>query len=419
MTAAETGPALLIVGNYPPPYGGVPKHIEDLVPDLVRRGWRVHVLSGGRGGIEVRDGVTIHRDGRSWVRRRLDTVGFLRKARVLGGGAAVRAYGRMAPARRWVTYVGRAALGAQIVEDAGIELISGYNLTSGAPVASLLGEVYDLPVVISNFGEIYSDRAVIDAERALIRRMTQRAARLTCMTQHCANSYRLIGLDPDVRIVPYGIDLDRFSPGDGTEVRASLGFAPEDRVVLYVGRMIADMGVDTMLEAARLVAPAVPRARFVVAGGRGDLTPAAERLAAELPGRVRVLVDVPGERLAELYRAADLVVVPTKGARACGSLAAGEAAATAVAVVGARVGGVPEYIVEGETGVLVPPDSPAAFADAVTDLLRDDARRTAMGAAGLAFVRRRFRAAATNQAMAELLSEALAERTPSLPSHRI
>ncbi|MGH7507493.1 MAG: glycosyltransferase, partial [Longimicrobiales bacterium] len=106
-----------------------------------------------------------------------------------------------------------------------------------------------------------------------------------------------------------------------------------------------------------------------------------------------------------LYRAADLVAVPTKGARACGSLAAGEASATAKPVVGANVGGVPEYVVQGETGLLVPPADPAALATGVSELLSDPERMRSMGCRGLEYVRRTFDADVTNAIMDDVLQE--------------
>jgi glycosyltransferase involved in cell wall biosynthesis len=322
----------------------------------------------------------------------------------------LRTYARRSQPRRFAAYVGRAALGAAIIREQRIDIIAGYNLILGAPIASLLGELFDLPVVISNFGEIYSHRDIVERERELIRRMTERAARLLCMTRHCAESYTLLGLHPEVQIVPYGLDLARFHPGNGMARRRDLGWSEQERIVLFVGRMLSEMGVDTFLAAIPDVLSRFPRARFLLAGGRGELTEAAERAAATLRDIVKVVPDVPGENLPSLYQAADLVVVPTKGARACGSLAAGEAAASGRAVVGARVGGVPEYVIDGETGLLVAPDDPESLARAVCDLLDDDGRRQDMGNAGRAFVERTFDVARTNDAIDRVFREVLASR---------
>ncbi|MGH7507266.1 MAG: glycosyltransferase, partial [Longimicrobiales bacterium] len=224
-------PGVLLIGNYPPPFGGVPKHIEDLVPGLVRRGWRVHVLSSGTSGTEQREGFTVHKDARSLPRRRFDTVSFLWRVSREHQAGRLREYAGLMPLRSWASYMGRVALGAQILDGNSIDVIAGYNLLAGAPVASILGEIYALPVVISNFGELYSHRSLAERERGMIRRMTERSAQLLCMTRHCAESYELLGLNPPVRILPYGLDLDRFSPGDGSDAREALGLRAGDRVV--------------------------------------------------------------------------------------------------------------------------------------------------------------------------------------------
>ena len=53
--------SILIIGNYPPPFGGVPRHIEYLAPFLVKRGWKVHILSGGSTGTENKEGFTVYK----------------------------------------------------------------------------------------------------------------------------------------------------------------------------------------------------------------------------------------------------------------------------------------------------------------------------------------------------------------------
>lgn len=372
---------ILILGNYPPPYGGVPRHIEDLVPYLAKRGWDVHVLSGGKTGIERYDGITVYKDKRSRLRKLVELPALLAKMIVRNRLRCLYLV-PCVPFADWLAYLGRAQLGAEIIEGNRIDLISAYNLTGGAPTGVVLSELYNLPLVVTNFGEIYSRTNFFRNHRNLIGYILQRARRLVSMTRHCAESYKLLGLTPNVSIIPIGVDTQRFSPSrDAGPIREKLGLADSDRIVLFVGRMIEEMGLHTLLAAAPAVLENSP-CKIVIAGASGDLLPRAFELAHRYEGRIVVSPDVPLEELPLYYALCTLLVAPTQGDRACGALAAAEAMASGKPVVATRVGGVPEFVLDGVTGILIPPEEPETLAKAVLELLNDIPLALVMGKRG-------------------------------------
>jgi glycosyltransferase involved in cell wall biosynthesis len=402
-----TGPAILLIGNYPPPFGGVPKHLEGLAPYLAAHGWRVEVLSGGTGPDVHAPGVTVHRDRRGTLTRRATTVGYLTRLALRGrAGPALAAMPRMSP-RVWAAIMTRVHLAARLVERHDVRLISAYNLLAGAPVGAIVAELYALPLVITNLGEIFSHRSLVLRERGMIQHAIERATVLTSLTRHCADSYREVGLTAAVRVLHYGIDIDRFAAAGADEARRRLGLPAAGPVVLYVGRLVRDMGLHTLVAAAPAILGEWPDARLLVVGADGELRSQAEQLAAAHPGRVTLRVNVPEAELPAMYAAATLVVAPTLGHRACGSLAAAEAMAAGKPVVATRVGGIPEYVADGETGLLVPPDDPAALAAAVTALLHDPARLDRFGRAGRARVEATFDSGKTNARIEQLFRSLL------------
>lgn len=380
---SEPRPGILLIGNYPPPFGGVPKHLETLVPHLVRCGWDVHVLSGGTTATQRGDGFTVHRDPRPALTRRLGTAAFLARTAASGRLAPALAAARRLSPRVWAAVMTRVSLAARIIEGHDIRVISAYNLLSGAPAGAIAAEMYGIPLVVTNLGEIYSHRAEIDRQLPMIRHVVRVASVLTSLTRHCASSYGELGLSPEVRVLPYGIDRERFAlsvPAD--RIRQRFAIPPDADVALFLGRLTRDMGVQVLLDALPALFAGSPSVQVVIAGASGELREAVAASAARWPGHVHCAVDVPEEELPLFYAAATVVVAPTLGARACGSLAAAEAMAAGKPVVATRIGGIPEYVSHGETGLLVPPGDAPALAEGVLELLRDRPRLTEFGRQG-------------------------------------
>jgi D-inositol-3-phosphate glycosyltransferase len=198
-----------------------------------------------------------------------------------------------------------------------------------------------------------------------------------------------------VAVVPPGVDLDRFTPGDQGAARQSLGI-PQDAVVLaFVGRIQPLKAPDVLLRAAAemLVRDPGLRPRLVVLivggpSGSGTERPKAlEELAAQLriADVVRFLPPQPGPSLAEVYRAADLVAVPSHNESF--GLVALEAQACGTPVVAASVGGLPVAVNDGVSGVLVHGHEPGEWAAAITGVALPQREHLASNAVGHA---RRF-----------------------------
>jgi glycosyltransferase involved in cell wall biosynthesis/phosphoheptose isomerase len=183
-----------------------------------------------------------------------------------------------------------------------------------------------------------------------------------------------------ISVVPCGVDLGVFGPDGPAEERD-----PELRRLLYVGRLVRRKGVGNAIEAL----PRLPGVELVVVGGppREDLgrDPEARRLAAlaerrGVADRVRLRGRVPRERLPELIRSADAVVsVPWYEPFGIVPL---EAMACGVPVIASAVGGMIDSVVDGRTGIHVPPRDPERLAEAAADLLADRERCRAYGRNG-------------------------------------
>jgi hypothetical protein len=186
-----------------------------------------------------------------------------------------------------------------------------------------------------------------------------------------------------VRVVYNGVDPAYWVP---PESRARAGAPP---TLLCVGRLSPEKGQATLLQAIPMVRRQVPSARVLFVGA--DVAGEAERLRglAETLG-VRDAVEfrrwMPDPRPA--FCEADVVVLPSRS-EGFGRVLV-EAALLAIPAVASRVGGIPEVVMDGRTGLLVPSDDPAALAHAATKLLRDPDLRHAMGQAAREHALARF-----------------------------
>jgi glycosyltransferase involved in cell wall biosynthesis len=185
------------------------------------------------------------------------------------------------------------------------------------------------------------------------------------------------------------------------------GLSEEDRIAGMAAQLIARKGHDVLLEAVPTVVQAVPRARFVLFG-RG---PREEEIRRTILDRgLDEVVRMGGfrEDLPELLPCLDLLVHPAfmEGL----GVALLEAGAAGLPVVGTRAGGIPEVVVDGRTGLLVPPGDAGALADALIQLLGDPERCAGMGREARRFVLEERSVAAMVQGNRAVYTEVLGRR---------
>ena len=222
--------------------------------------------------------------------------------------------------------------------------------------------------------------------------------RLVCNTATEARELvDLYGADP-ARIVtiPPGVDLARFRPGDRSAARKGLGIPPDALVLAFAGRIQPLKAPDVLLHAAGALLDRDPalRARLLVlvAGGPSGSGLAAPTGLQELAGRlglddvVRFLPPQAGAGLARVFRAADVVAVPSHNESF--GLVALEAQACATPVVAARVGGLPVAVADGRSGLLVDGHRAGPWADALAAVVLDPARRDALARGAVAHAQR-------------------------------
>jgi glycosyltransferase involved in cell wall biosynthesis len=187
-----------------------------------------------------------------------------------------------------------------------------------------------------------------------------------------------------IRIVPNGVDPQRFRPTKGYEkVKRNLGI-DKKQCVLFVGRLIPRKGLPFLIEAAKRIVKERSETAFVIVGNgplKNHLSAYLEKI--DLSDNFIFLGDVNENVLPIIYNCADVFAFPS--IQEGQGIALLEAQATAKPVVAFNVGGISEALLDKETGLLIKPDS-HELADAILKLLDNESLRENMGRKGREFV---------------------------------
>jgi glycosyltransferase involved in cell wall biosynthesis len=203
-------------------------------------------------------------------------------------------------------------------------------------------------------------RALAPIADLLARIGLRRADGVRTISSYTSGVVREAGREPTATFAAF-MDLDPFLE----TVPAAL---PEGRTALFVGVLERYKAIDVLADAWRLVAPRVPGAKLHLVG-RGTLREVAERLAAELPEQVRWDEALSTPEVARALDDATFLALPSRS-EGLGRVVV-EAFCRGRGVVGSRVGGIPDLVTHGETGLLVQPGDAEALADALERVLTD------------------------------------------------
>ncbi len=245
-----------------------------------------------------------------------------------------------------------------------------FALYALAPVR--LGRLREKPVVV-HFQGPWADECMSAgdasrlrwrARRALERAVYRRADEVVVLTsafrQVLVERYRLAPWH--VTVVAPGVDLDHFSPGPVEDARDAFELAPDAFVAVCVRRLVPRMGIEILLDAWSDLVADMPAGSTLLIAGDGPLREPLSRRTAATGAKhsVRLLGRVSDEQLVQLYRAADIAVVPTLQHEGFG-LVVIEAAACGTPSIVTSVGGLPEAIAGLDASLIVPPNDREAL----------------------------------------------------------
>ncbi|MCS4489736.1 MULTISPECIES: D-inositol-3-phosphate glycosyltransferase [unclassified Corynebacterium] len=275
------------------------------------------------------------------------------------------------------------------------DLIHSHYWLSGQ-VGWLLREVFGIPLVhtahtlaaVKNHDRALTDTPESEARRICEQQLVDHADLLVVNTAAETKDlvYHYDADEAKIRVMTPGVDTTLFTPGEdrNTEkARRELGIPLYAKVVAFVGRLQEFKGPHVLIEAIAKLIHADPHRDLylVLCGGASGAAASMTQYHAMVADRgiahrVRFFRPRPPQELVSIYRAADIVAVPSYNESF--GLVAMEAQASGTPVVASKVGGLPITVSDRETGILVEGHNPADFATALATLLDDDSLRITM-----------------------------------------
>lgn len=267
---------------------------------------------------------------------------------------------------------------AQLIRNRGYDLVHSHLFRADlyGALASLVRPGMKLINSVHNPEDFYTHPAVALLARAAAARQSKTIVISRAVQHHLARYLRLS--DQRMELIYYGLSP---RPRQGLDLRAEWGLTKDELLIGTVGRLSKQKGHLHLIRAMAQIVKEVPQARLVIVGH--DDQGMAGRLEREIRDQgLYGLVTLAGfrEEIPDIMAAFDLFVLPSLW-EGFGMVLL-EAMAEGRATAASRVGSIPEVVVDGRTGVLVPPGDEAALSRAIAQLLKEPETRAVLGRAG-------------------------------------
>jgi glycosyltransferase involved in cell wall biosynthesis len=292
-----------------------------------------------------------------------------------------------------VTSLGTARWISKLIRRRNVALV--HNSTLAVSLAGLAAKIAGRPQIF-HVQEIIARPRIVTAALATLSSAasTLVVANSLATAEHYRGSRLALSSTP-IRVIPNGVDEARLRKSPDTSLRSLVGAGPGETVFTLVGRVNRLKGHSVFFEAAERLAAEFEQARFLVVG---DSFAGQERLSEEVDRRIESSESLRGRavrlphvaRVGYVYKASDVVVVPSTEPESFGLVAA-EAMAAGLPVIASRIGALPEVVDDGQTGMLVDPGDATSLLEAMRKLGFSPSLRAEMGRAGRTRFERHYR----------------------------
>lgn len=343
----------MLSADFLPNIGGITAHVYELSKALVKQGNDVYVITLTyrlrEKNYQKIDGIKVHRI----YYPRLKFIGFF-------------AYLFLAWLKlKW------------LILKEGIDVIHSHTLIPDALIARF---IRNIPKVATKHSSGFLEAVEKGEHKRLYRWLLGQADCVIGPSQELVDAVVKLSIGRNkTSFIPNGVDIDVFHPQvNGNEVKERYGIVSDEKLILCPRRLVPKNGVEYFIRAIPIVIKQVSQVKCLIVGPGSERARLGEEVVAlGIADRVIFADRVPNSEMPKYYAASDIAVLPSLIEAT--SIAGLEAMATGKPLVGTNIGGIPQIIADGETGILVPPRDPEKLAYAIISLLNDNGKRVTMG----------------------------------------
>ena len=372
---------ILIVGPYPPPYGGISSLIRSLVEGFKEKdvGEVIILYFGSKNEIRMVEGATVYEKSvlkSSW--QILNPINWILIPALLNIYS-----GNNFSIKDFLNIFIRTILTNNIKRKHDINVSSFYQSDTSFHLL-LCKKIWkkNVSIVLTVFGEIYDVSEYLMPKKNLLLEMLYKSDTVISSSCYCADSFSMIGNEREIEVIYVGVSASRFSNLKPLResYRKELGINESTIILLFMGRFSKEMGLHSIIEMYPSLRDANTDFHLILAGASGELINSANELNKEFSGEITILNDIPFDLQPSLYAASDIVLAPSRDKHACMGVSIKESMVASRPVIASDSGGIPEAVLHNETGIIVPllpsgENDLEKFKQAILDLSANDNKR--------------------------------------------
>jgi glycosyltransferase involved in cell wall biosynthesis len=346
---------LLFVGPWPPPFGGIASNLYELLPALACKGYNVYVLSF------IENETEIEKFEKRVKIRYFSPISFFKKNILYISLNALRwlKFKKGLSLKRYIRAITISERVNRIVVNDGIDFIFTYDNDQLHLSPFILKNSNDYPKIFcSIYAAFFLNPLLYESEKRFLINAIQSTDKILSCSKYCVDSGKAyLGIDYPTKVIYNNVDDSIYSPdNDGGLIRQKYSISNDSIVLMTMGRVGVDMGVDFLLRSLSQILSIDKRIVLFFVGAKAELCDNVEEVAKE-NSQVRFAFNIPTEEKKNYFAACDIFTAPTKEKHACMGIANIEAMMSGKAVISSTSGGHPETIKNGVSGILIPFDN--------------------------------------------------------------
>jgi glycosyltransferase involved in cell wall biosynthesis len=342
---------LLFVGPWPPPFGGISSHLYELLPSISNKGYNVFVLSYSESKFEsskIERGVKIFYFSPLIFFR-------INKLNIIFNSIVSLAKKKGLSLKRYIRAVTIAEKVNRIILQEKIDFLFTYDNEQLHLIPFIKKSTSKPKIFATIYGAFYLNPDFYFPEKRFLRYAVSRVDRILSCSEYCVDSgKKFLEIDYPTKVFYNNVDEVLYHPSnDGGEIRRRYGIQADSIVLMTMGRVGSDMGVDFLLRIGERISSIAPNIVIFFAGAEAELCDEVIKYARSNE-KVRFSFNIPFEEKPLFFAACDIFTAPTKERHACMGIANIEAMMSGKAVISSTSGGHSETIEDNVSGILVP-----------------------------------------------------------------